>query len=215
MKQLFLTTVLALVALPAAMVQAGESYCPPAKAPLCKTPISCDPTGYIFGYAGYTFGHDVDGTDAGIAFDLDADGGFLVGGGAGIYSDLFCGSRFEFEALYSESDFATTNNVLTGESETYALMVNALKEIPFGCVTGYVGAGIGYAWNEISSGGVSDDDGAFAYQLIVGGDLPVTDCISLFAQYKLLGIGDTDYFNNLSVDQYFTHSIAIGARYSF
>ncbi len=223
MKKINITALLALVAFPFAAAKAGEVCVIASKAPIaCKETI-CSKTGYIFGYGGILFGQENEVDLGGINFDFDYDDGFIAGGGAGIYSDLFCGSRFEIEGIYANSDLDTVSfggvpAAAIGETETYAVMFNVLKEIPFGCITGYVGGGLGYAWTDFSVGGFSDEDGAFAYQFIAGADLPLTDCLALFVQYKLLGIGDTDYIlgaTNVNVDSDFSHSVSLGARLSF
>jgi hypothetical protein len=156
--------------------------------------------------------------------EIDFDEGFIFGGGVGLYSDCFCGSRFEIEGIAMMNDSSTCNfsgitTTVDGEAETYAAMLNVLKEFPLGCVTGYAGLGIGFAWTDLTlEGGFSASDHALAYQAIVGGDYPINDCVSLFAQYKLLGIADSVYSSNgltLRVEDYFTHSFSVGARLSF
>lgn len=83
---------------------------------------------------------------------------------------------------------------------TTALMVNFLKEVPVGCATAYFGGGLGIASTEVDftfNNGArtfygSDRDYALAHQFIVGADLPVSDCLSLFLQYKLFNAGDIE-----------------------
>ena len=98
-------------------------------------------------------------------------------------------------------------------------MVNFLKEIPLGGVTGYIGGGIGYGNVDLTLGGiVNQDDSAIAYQFIAGGDVPISDCLDLFLQYKLLGFDETEYNfggSRQSADSIINHSISAGLRFSF
>lgn len=142
---------------------------------------------------------------------LHLDSGFIIGAGAGVRSCFLGGSRFEIEGLYTENDISSivspaftnafgvaipgrTITDLDGQFSTTAVMVNFLKEIPVGCATAYVGGGFGLATTEsdVSFNGdfVSDRDFSLAHQFIVGADLPVADCLSLFLQYKLFNRGD-------------------------
>lgn len=177
----------------------------------------CDNAGYLFAYGGISFldslntkvlnpdfvfnntGSPVSRTET---FDLDT--GFIIGGGAGVRSCFLGGTRFEIEGLYTENDydsvtlndFGTRFQDLRGDYSTAAVMVNFLKEIPIGCFTGYVGGGFGLAQTESDleflGQTVSDTDFSLAHQFIVGADVPVSDCLSLFIQYKLFNGGDVD-----------------------
>jgi Outer membrane protein beta-barrel domain len=210
MKQTNLLIFCAVITFPLTTMYAGENP-------------TCSKTGYVFGYGGFAAGYELDLT--GTVAHFDFGGGFIAGGGVGIYSDLLCGSRFEIEGLFTSNDIESVTDVAGitegasgGGINTRAVMVNALKEIPFACVTGFVGAGVGYAGTELDDGEFSVDSGAVAYQLIAGGEMPISDCLALFAQYKLLGIGETDYLvdgDTLNFDSYFIHSVSAGLRFSF
>lgn len=178
------------------------------------------------------FGTDMTRTDDGVIF----------GGGVGKKSCFLGGSRFEFEGLYSENSISQITNPLSGggfannihgdlavgDVEIYALMVNFLKEFPIGKCTAYAGIGIGYAnvgWEiEDATTGFnppedfSGDDGAFAHQFIVGLDVPVSDRMALFLQYKALGVGETTpvFLNGIhTVDSFYTQSVSAGLRVCF
>lgn len=165
-----------------------------------------------------------------IPIDWDLESGWSLGGGVGKYSGLFGGSRFELEGTYLSNEvnsviydgFALPANF---DIKTKALMVNYLKEVPLGAATGYFGGGIGWAWTkmdgDIDTIQYSSSDDGFAWQLIAGIDIPVTERLALFTQYRYLVLDDasfvTDFgdFSNTTNDNPSSHSLLIGARVSF
>ncbi|MEM6915826.1 MAG: outer membrane beta-barrel protein [Verrucomicrobiota bacterium] len=210
-----------------------------AKRPVIA-PVPAAPTGYIFAYGGFASGHTVDGNEPVFPSNeiVDIDDGYLVGGGAGAYSRWLGGSRFEIEGLWAHNDIGRIRSDILdgrgfinfgfrGQLSTRAMMFNVLKEIPLNeRVVGYVGAGIGAAETNINiaepfepqgfARGFSENDLALAYQFIAGVDFPITDSMALFLQYKLLGIGQTEYqYLDFNIDPYFTHNFVFGARLSF
>ncbi len=234
MKTLSLNLVaLVAMALPAF---AGEVCLPD---PVC----SSKKTGYIFAYGGVTFGYDIDADldippilgqlllgQSSIGLDGELDEGFIIGGGVGIHSCFAGGTRFEFEGLHSSSDFdrgsasvggATFGAALDGDMEINAFMANIVKEFPRDGFTPYIGAGLGFAsveWNLEAFGfGLQADDTTLAYQFKAGVDVPVSDCFTIFGEYKLLGITDTDYSIILPIsgDGFVTHNVVVGARLGF
>lgn len=216
----------------------------------------CNNNGYLFAYGGISFSDefttnilnladvqtgligagfapaDVAGLAANEDFELDS--GFIIGGGAGVRSCFLGGSRFEIEGLFTENDILAITNGgnrftdLDGEVSTAALMVNFLKEIPVGCVVGYVGGGVGIANVESSltfqGDTVNDSDFGFAHQFIAGADLPVSDCLSLFLQYKLFNHGDVNLLCPSGVpgvtkfaefEGRYQSNLVLGARFHF
>lgn len=263
MKTYFKIVLILVLAIGAFVADAGDfNYCytPGRDCSATKGCGKCDNHGYAFVYGGYSFTWETQGffpfaiTDAPY-FDppsetYETSEGYIVGAGVGISSQFICGSRFEIEGLYTKSD---VNRVLLGGTyngaeltgvdsafSTSAMMVNFLKEFHIGCVTAYAGAGIGIAateldfkWNGFYG---SDTDYSFAHQFIVGADFPVSDCMSLFLQYKLLGIGDVNFecpggyvpagANNavpgtlrpskyVEMESYYSSHLVMGARFCF
>ena len=228
MKLLSHTILAALCALPVLAIS-GDFYCAvPDKGPICSH------TGYVFAYGGFYFDYDVDGHEPLFPSNerITMDSGYIVGGGAGVYSSLFNGSRFEIEGLSAKNDIGRiTSDIFDGrgfidygfkgELATKALMVNVFKEIPISGLTGYLGAGLGFSDNEITifnpfATGTTESDFALAYQFIAGVDVPVTNSLDLFLQYKLLGVSETEYERlDFVVDSHFTHNMVFGARLSF
>lgn len=203
-------------------------------------PVQTPLTGYIFAYGGASSGVTVDGNEPIFPSNeiVDITGGYLVGGGVGAYSGLLGGSRFEIEGLWAHNDIGRIRSDILdgrgfinfgfrGQINTRALMVNVLKEIPIhNRVVGYIGAGIGAAETNINiaepfeqrgfARGFSETDLALAYQFIAGIDVPISERMALFLQYKALGIGQTEYqYLDFNIDPYFTHNVILGARLSF
>ncbi len=235
-KKLLSHTILAaLCALPG-FAFSGDFHCAGAK------DSTCGPTGYVFGYGGYFFDGNVDGHEPLFPSNeqIDMDQGYIFGGGAGVYSDLFCGTRFEVEGLRAKNDIGRiTSDIfdgngfvdygIRGQMQTNAIMVNMLKEIPMCGFTGYVGGGIGFSENNLTLNfgaptpplapvayGSPESATALTYQFIAGVDVPVAKCVDVFLQYKLLGVGETSYEHlDFVIDQHFTHNMVFGARLSF
>ncbi|MDF1656207.1 MAG: hypothetical protein P1U58_01275 [Verrucomicrobiales bacterium] len=197
-------------------------------------------TGYIFAYGGVFGEVTVKGNEPIFPSNeiIDMDGGYLVGGGAGAYSKFLGGSRFEIEGLSAQNDIGRIRSDILdgrgfinfgfrGQINTRAMMVNVLKEIPIhNGIVGYVGVGVGAAETDINiaepfqqrgfARGFSETDLALAYQFIAGVDLPISERMAIFLQYKALGIGQTEYENlDFNIDPYFTHNFILGARLSF
>jgi opacity protein-like surface antigen len=165
-----------------------------------------------------------------IPMDWDPEAGWTLGGGVGRYSGLFGGSRFELEGTYLNNDVSHLHYAgfllpANFELATTAVMVNYLKEIPLGGVTGYFGGGIGWGWTtmrgDIDTIRYSDSDDGFAWQLIAGVDFPITERLALFTQYRYLVLSEqsftTDFgdFTNSTNSDPSSHSVLVGARVSF
>jgi outer membrane protein OmpA-like peptidoglycan-associated protein len=89
----------------------------------------------------------------------------------------------------------------TGDVQSWGFMVNALYDFDLGpgsFVMPYIGGGIGYGtqnWNSVrvsgSNGAVTlnGDDGAFAYQAIVGAAFPIRDVpgLAVTLEYRFMG----------------------------
>ena len=195
-----------------------------------RIPHGCEPVAYVFGYGGIalSYDEDLDGRNGvfGTTFEYDFDDGYTVGGGIGLYANLFGGSRLEIEGYYSKNNLASAfpagTPIPTPRDMTVeAIFFNFLKEFPCGCFTAYAGGGLGYASTQLNAGTAPPDDSAFASQVIVGVDYPLSQCLSLFTQYKLVGINETDYHfgvaaaNGIHSDGWLIHNFMVGARYSF
>lgn len=226
----------ALVAI-SSSAQAGSDFRLSSKAPIHKQPEQFK--GYIYGYGGIDFGADYQTTgifDCGChpgvetPIDFELDNGWTGGLGMGAYSGILGGSRFEIEGSY------TSNNVgglyYTGfilpahfEMKTKAAMFNMLKEIPLGGATGYVGGGVGYATTtmkgDMDTINYNDRDSGFAWQLIMGIDIPITERLAIFTQYRYMVLSDMSFTTDFGDFTYTTdknpasHAVVVGARLSF
>ena len=231
---LSLVTVLALPAL-----RAGDVIVP-AKAPLQEA--ASEATGYVFAYGGSSLGLstsssllDPAGSSSSIPFGADLDDGLIVGFGTGFYSNLFGGSRFEMEALLSSADyssltFAGQDLPILGEMRTQGLFLNILKEFPLGNAMAYAGGGLGIGTVEASflTGspveegpgplGVESKGTSLAYQLKAGIDIPVSDRVAIFGEYKLIGLSDrssTFQVFQQETDGFVSNHFVVGGRLSF
>ncbi|MBP82707.1 MAG: hypothetical protein CMO61_02540 [Verrucomicrobiales bacterium] len=222
---LSLVTVLAIPTL-----RAGDMIIP-AKAPLQEA--ASEATGYVFAYGGSSLGLStsssfVDPGSTTTQFGADLDDGLIVGFGAGFYSNLFGGSRFEMEALLSSADYSSFtvggfDVPIQGDMKTQGLFLNILKEFPLGNAMAYAGGGLGIGTVEASflAGGstaVNSRDTSLAYQLKAGIDIPVSDRVAIFGEYKLIGLSDrSSTFQNLrqETDGFVSNHFVVGGRLSF
>ncbi|MDF1738404.1 MAG: outer membrane beta-barrel protein [Verrucomicrobiales bacterium] len=202
---------------------------------------------YLFGYGGITTGTTLETTGnwdvpgnyyedeyvpnpVNLPIDFDLQNGSTFGGGIGIFSNLFGGSRFEFEGSHSSNDIngvQYTGFALPADMEfsTNAVFFNMLKEVRFEHSTAYFGGGVGYASTtlngDLAEVEYNDTDEGFAWQLIAGIDIPITDCLTLFTQYRYMVLSDmsfvTDFgdFTNVTDTNPVSHSILVGARVAF
>jgi len=165
-----------------------------------------------------------------IEMDWDTESGWSFGGGIGKYSGLFGGSRFELEGTYLTNEvnslsYAGFTLPANFDLSTKAAMVNYLKEVPIGGATGYFGGGVGWGWTtmdgDIDTIEYDSSSDGFAWQLIAGIDIPVTERLALFTQYRYLVLDDasftTDFgdFTNTTDENPASHSVLVGARVSF
>lgn len=230
-------TVLAVVSIASAAL-AGPPIRMNTKAPVYQPSPK---KGYFFGYGGVDFGAHYDsigafdyyggyGPGGNIPINTDLDNGWTAGGGAGVYSGIFGGSRFEIEGSYTSNDNGFLNYAgfelpADFSLDTAAVFVNYLKEIPLGGLCGYLGGGIGYGETSFDGtiAGVpySDSDGGFAWQLIAGVDFPITDSLALFTQYRYMVLSELSHttefgdFTQVTDDNLSSHAVLFGARVSF
>ncbi|WP_198369610.1 OmpA family protein [Roseomonas rosulenta] len=209
---------------------------------------------YIGAGAGFNYLQGSSDTVAGRSVDINFEWGFAgvlsVGYGFGN------GLRLELEGNYRQNDVDSikasgvgTLPRASGTASSYGVMFNALYDFRLGPVMPYVGAGIGYVWHDYDDVGFSQraangssasltfggNEGAFAYQAILGVALPIDSVpgLALTAEYRFMGttghdidgrangtvqVGNTRIADrsatSLNVDN-FNHSIMFGVRYNF
>ncbi len=207
-------------------------------------------TGYFYGYGGISFGGGAGTTGSfndltspgaqivaasglnpsSIPINFDLRDGYNAGVGLGLYSGWLNGSRFEVEGSWEAKDVGSLNYggfLLASDFEfkTAAIMFNFLKEIPVGAATAYTGFGIGYAETEMNGdvGGVlyNRTDSGFAWQFILGLDVPISERWALFTQYRYRVLEDLTFASNFGDFSFTTndkpagHAVSFGARVSF
>ncbi len=144
----------------------------------------------------------------GLNFSFDP--GFNVGGALGYDMGQF---RVEGEIRYSSVDLDEVNGVPTPISvdlSALTFMVNGYYDHEMGNspVTPYIGAGLGLVSSEIDAGAFgSSDEEDFGYQFMVGLGFDITQTVILTAEYRFLGIADSDAPN--------THAFIFGGRFMF
>ena len=228
---LSLVTVLAIPAL-----RAGDVIVP-AKAPLQEA--ASEATGYFFAYGGLSLGLSTNSfvtapvtapISGNAPVEQDLDDGLIGGFGIGFYSDLFGGSRFEMEALLSSADYSslTAEEVklpILGDMKTQGIFLNVLKEFPLGNAMAYAGGGLGISTVEsyflaaTEEGPPINNQGTVvAYQLKAGIDIPVSDRVAIFGEYKLIGLSDrSGTFGEFQqeIDGFVSNHFVVGGRLSF
>ncbi|MDA8870508.1 outer membrane beta-barrel protein [Rhizobiaceae bacterium] len=149
------------------------------------------------------------------------------------------GMRAEIEAGYSQFDIDDHTVVALGnerfegdaafgKTNVTTVMANAYYDVAFGKLRPYVGAGLGVARVEFDKLGVQvagspltalDTDAyGFAWQIGAGVGYDLTDNIALELGYRLSGIQGLDFGavdGTVSRDQFLSHTVTTGVRYSF
>lgn len=233
----FITVVLAsaLVAISSSAL-AGSNFRFSSKAPVHQQPQHFK--GYVYGYGGIDFGAEFQNAgffdhlpNTEVPTDWELNNGWTAGGGIGAYSGILGGSRFEIEGSFTSNNVGTLlydNYLLRADFKikTEAVMFNMLKEIPLGGATAYFGGGVGYASTsmegDIATIEYDDYDAGFAWQLIMGIDIPITERLALFTQYRYMVLSDMSFTAEKFGDFTYTtdktpasHAVVIGARVSF
>lgn len=127
-----------------------------------------------------------------------------VGGGASVYWGWHLPYNFktEVELLYryqplSDITIAGSSGSLGGYAQTFAPMVNGYYTVPIPGigVAPFAGGGVGYAWNELGVNKIAgvvlpatahDDDWRFAYNLMAGLSVPISNGARLTGMYRWL-----------------------------
>jgi opacity protein-like surface antigen len=136
-----------------------------------------------------------------LEWDGRDDNEFTVGGGVGYqYNDyLRADLRVDWTGLFDTTKSADDMTVTTA-------LANMYFDIPTDTmVTPYVGAGAGYGWGTVDGG--EDKDG-FAYALMAGADVSVTDSVSIDVGYRFREVMS-------SGNDPMEHQILAGLRYKF
>ena len=164
------------------------------------------------------------------AFKQTFDFGWNVGGQVGMHPTD--NSRLEFEGTYAVcgADRVTSAgawNNDSGERQSIRLMVNFYYdfELENHDITPYVGAGVGPAYVDVEVTpstavitAVNDDEWVFAYQVIGGISVPLSDEVDGFFEYRMVGTSKpkiTDTAGAAVTTEHQSQSIAVGANFHF
>lgn len=156
--------------------------------------------------AGYTNVADADFDFQGLAYDADFDAGWLVG--------VALGTRMEDMRVEGEVETRLNDIEVPGlgedEYKSTSLLVNGYYDISaFSGLTPYIGAGIGFAYQDV----VSDDDWVFAYQGTAGIAMAVSPAMDLDFAYRYFATNDAQ-FDGVEID-YESHNATVGVRFYF
>lgn len=171
--------------------------------------FASDSDWYIKGGAGFFIPEDADtefeyqGKDYDIAelvfdkgFSLNTAAGITLGNGFGLELefayhnadlDKFKGKSFQ----YGDAAIATYDVDLTGDTAIKTLMINGLYNLKNNSsFTPYAGVGIGLGWIDIEANDEEHSDTNFAFQVLAGVEIALTDRIALGTGYRYLNAGE-------------------------
>jgi len=151
------------------------------------------------------------------------------------------GQQVELEAAFRSFDIEGANDVrlgshsvpagyrLTGDVDTWSLMINARQLFDIGSVRPYIGAGLGFARHDgtaalavqpippLLPGGLmgeeSGNDTVVAYQFMAGVEVPMAEEAQFFAGYRYMATADLE-IERLTAS-YDTHAVEAGIRIRF
>ena len=151
------------------------------------------------------------------------------------------GQQVELEAAFRSSDIEGASGVrvnsipvpfgyrLSGDMDTWSLMVNVRQVIDVGSVRPYVGGGLGFARHDGTAalavqplppllpagleGEESGHDTVFAYQFMAGVEVDIAEGATLFGGYRYMGTADLE-IERLTAS-FDTHAIEAGVRIRF
>jgi opacity protein-like surface antigen len=181
---------------------------------------------YFSGNFGFVSVSDADLTNAEFAglgisnVEISFDNGVGLSLAAGADTGVV---RVEGEFSYRKNDMddlsasfggVSDSTPLSGEIESMALMGNVIKDFNTDSVlTPFLGLGLGFTKLDAEIEGDSEDDTVFAYQLILGTGINVSETTSIDLSYRYFAAADPD-FDGTELE-YGTHNFMIGARFDF
>jgi opacity protein-like surface antigen len=116
--------------------------------------------------------------------------GTVVNPGPGTCSLTAGSGTLTFQATYTGTANAAASS--SGNVRTFALMANVWYDFDMGSkFKPYIGAGVGYATNEVQHGLVfNGSDSGFAWQVGAGVNYPISDGTSIGVGYRYMDAGD-------------------------
>jgi opacity protein-like surface antigen len=137
-----------------------------------------------------------------ITIPVDLEAGFIVGGAVGmsVYQNL----RGELEFSYMQANVSTEELGFPDDLKLTSTGYNFLANLWYDFVndtsfTPYVGAGVGYGYNETGADGYYYESSGLLYQLGAGVKFDVADNIALDVGYRYRVLSDADVtFNGVA-----------------
>ena len=175
---------------------------------------------------------ELDSTSLHIAGDIELSNGLGFALALGVQAAE--GLRVELEGAYRPFDIDGVNDVrvngraldsgyeLSGDVDTWSLMLNAHYDIAMGAARPYIGAGLGIARHDanatltlpiLPATSDSGNDNTFAYQFMAGLGYELSDNMVLFGGYRYMGTDDLEI--EALTASYGTHAIEAGLRVGF
>ena len=189
--------------------------------------------GFVFD-AGYAFSsaigyrvHRVVRVEAELAFRENDVTSFYTQDNVTTTQTIFDNPNFTNGSVLDTSTVSNrTEEAATGGIRSYSSMFNAYYDFSpprLRCCNLYLAGGLGMSYydGDMSTATIdyNVDSTSFAYQLIFGGNLPITKKLDFFADYRFLGasrISIDDVTTNISLgetDPIVNHSVLFGFRY--
>ncbi|MBD5389441.1 porin family protein [bacterium] len=174
--------------------------------------------------------------------------GFMLGAAAGVSMNVhkYFNVRGELEYSYANRSLEQKYTEIDGyydedadefveeeysgkdkyDQDAHTLMLNAYVDFKTGTpFTPYVGAGLGYSWNNLTAkdedGDLKFDDGAFAWQVGAGVSYAATSALSIDLGYRFTDAMGLKYSKTVEdgkievENDTYAHQVYLGARYAF
>jgi len=199
---------------------------------------------YVGVFGGYTFSPDASLSyydyDYNYNYDIDVQETWVFGFKLGYTPPRLNYFSFEFEYSYSNPDVDRTvlpnarmgYATIEGDEKFNNFMFNAIAKYPKGKIHPYIGLGLGFSNVDVSVSTTStaryasNDDTVFAWQMLVGVDIDLTNNMSIDIGYRYFVAEsgsnhdyDHDYYHYYeyydSQLDYKTSMVTLGLKYRF
>lgn len=218
-----------------ALLSVGLSYAGVYEKQVVTPAPVCGPW-YMSLFGGGSFPGDATFTGTGVTANLGFDNGWIAGGAIGVRTANDW--RFELELNHSQvpGDIGAVTGLgagfLGGDVETNSLMLNVAKEFPSLALWNlrpYLGAGVGLSnvrtqllfENLGAVDAFEGDDIVLGYQAMAGLVLDLTECLQVYAEYRITGHGNSEdvlednFLTVGSLDTDWTQHAILGVRWFF
>ena len=198
---------------------------------------------YVGVFGGYTFGSDASlqyddyNYNYNHDYDIDVEDTVVFGFKVGYTPPPLQYFSFEFEYSYLNPDVdktvlprtGTGNATIDGDVKFNNFMFNVIAKYPAGKFHPYFGVGLGFSSFDLSvsttspARSASDDGTVFAWQILVGLEIDLTNNLSIDIGYRYFATEEADYDHDhdyyydhygTSLD-YNTSMVTLGLKYRF